>query len=65
MGKISKRSKVVTLAKTKKLDKSHKAKVFEIAQSMLQGFPRCFVLRLENFKTVAFQQLREMWRDSK
>jgi len=65
MGKVSKRNKVVTLAKTKKKDKSLKTKTFETAQSLLQSYPRVFVLSFKDFKTAAFQQVREMWRDSK
>lgn len=65
MGKLSKRNKVITLAKTKKKDKSLKTKTFETTQKLLQSYARVFALSLKDFKTAAFQQIREMWRDSK
>ena len=65
MGKVSKRNKVVSLTKTKKMDKGHKTKIFETAQSLLQGYPFAFVLSFANFKTAPFQRIREQWTDSK
>ncbi|CAG9336219.1 unnamed protein product [Blepharisma stoltei] len=65
MGKSSKRSKDVSLTKVKPKGKELKTKIIDQFNEFLSQFPTVIAFQYHNFKTHPFQEIREMYTNSK
>eukprot|EP01017_Pseudomicrothorax_dubius_P009115 TRINITY_DN1304_c0_g2_i1.p1 TRINITY_DN1304_c0_g2~~TRINITY_DN1304_c0_g2_i1.p1 ORF type:complete len:221 (-),score=52.54 TRINITY_DN1304_c0_g2_i1:151-813(-) len=65
MGKRSKRSKVISLTKTKKKGRDHRAELIQKVRGLLDKYYNCFVFSHQNMTTTPFRDLQLEWKDSR
>ncbi|QSL64863.1 hypothetical protein MERGE_002167 [Pneumocystis wakefieldiae] len=61
----SKRSRIVSLTKTKKKDLEHKKKLFKDIRDYIDKYEYAWVFSIENMRNIHLKEVRNHWRNSR